>query len=157
MLAIGAVVVAPIVLSTLGLGGVAGALIAVCCGGPSLLVLVIVGLAAAYRYLPCRREPRWEWLSGRQRRGRGRVARQLAAVLLVHRQFRQLQRDLRLARRGGRHDDVDVDLDARRPDRRAAERRNRAPDRARLDDRGREKPLGQRGAVKADSIGPAQD
>ena len=28
-----------------------------------MLALVVVGLAAAYRYLPCRREPRWQWLS----------------------------------------------------------------------------------------------
>ena len=62
MVAIGAVVVAPIVLQTLGLGGVAGALIAYA-RWPALLVLVIVMLAAAYRYLPCRREPRWEWLT----------------------------------------------------------------------------------------------
>ena len=62
MLAIGAVVVAPIVLNTMGLGGVAGTLIAVL-RWPLLLALVVVGLAAAYRYLPCRREPRWQWLS----------------------------------------------------------------------------------------------
>ena len=62
MLAIGAVVVAPIVLNTMGLGGVAGALIAVM-RWPLLIVLVIIGLAAVYRFLPCRREPRWQWLS----------------------------------------------------------------------------------------------
>ena len=62
MVAIGAVVVAPIVLQMLGLGGVAGALIAYA-RWPALLVLVIVMLAAACRYLPCRREPRWEWLT----------------------------------------------------------------------------------------------
>ncbi len=60
--AIGAVVVAPIVLGAMGLGGVAGALVAYA-RWPALLVLVIVGLAAGYRYLPCRREPRWQWLS----------------------------------------------------------------------------------------------
>ena len=62
MLAVGAVVVAPIVLGAMGLGGVAGALIAVL-RWPVVLALVVVGLAAAYRYLPCRREPRWQWLS----------------------------------------------------------------------------------------------
>ena len=61
-LSIGAVVVAPIVLNTMGLGGVAATLISVA-RWPVLLILVVVGLAAAYRYLPCRREPRWEWLS----------------------------------------------------------------------------------------------
>ena len=62
MLMIGAVVVAPIVLNTLGLGGVAGTLIAIA-RWPVALILVILGLAAAYRYLPCRREPRWQWIS----------------------------------------------------------------------------------------------
>jgi membrane protein len=62
MLAVGAVVVAPIVLNTMGLGGVAGTLIAIA-RWPVLIVFVIVVLAAAYCYLPCRREPRWEWLT----------------------------------------------------------------------------------------------
>ena len=62
IVAIGAVVVAPIILQTLGLGGVGGTLIAYV-RWPVLLVLVIVALAAVYRYLPCRREPRWQWLS----------------------------------------------------------------------------------------------
>ena len=57
LLGIGAVVVAPIVLGVLGLGGVSGALIGI------LLVLVITGLAAVYRYGPSRREARWQWLS----------------------------------------------------------------------------------------------
>jgi membrane protein len=61
-LAIGAVVVAPIVLGHLGLGSVASTLIAVL-RWPVLLALVVTGLALSYRYLPCRREPRWQWLS----------------------------------------------------------------------------------------------
>jgi Virulence factor BrkB len=43
-------------------------------------------------------------------RGRDFMADQLGALLLVHRQFWRVQRDLRLAWRGGRHDDVDVDF-----------------------------------------------
>jgi membrane protein len=62
MLAVGAVVVAPIVLGTIGLGAVAGTLVAVL-RWPVLLALILIGLAAVYRYLPCRREPRWQWLS----------------------------------------------------------------------------------------------
>jgi membrane protein len=62
MLAVSAVVVAPIILNTMGLGAVAGTLIAVV-RWPLLIAFVIVVIAAAYRYLPCRREPRWEWLS----------------------------------------------------------------------------------------------
>jgi membrane protein len=30
---------------------------------PILLVFVAVGLAAVYRYAPCRREPQWRWVS----------------------------------------------------------------------------------------------
>ncbi len=59
---VGAVVVAPILLGAMGLGGVAGAQIAVL-RWPVVLALAVVGLAAAYRYLPCPREPRWQWLS----------------------------------------------------------------------------------------------
>ena len=61
-LATGAVVVAPIVLNIMGLGGVAGTLISAA-RWPVMLVLVVIALAAAYRYLPCRRKARWEWLS----------------------------------------------------------------------------------------------
>lgn len=31
---------------------------------PILLVFVAVGLAAIYRYAPCRREPEWRWVAG---------------------------------------------------------------------------------------------
>jgi membrane protein len=62
MLAVAAVVVVPVVLNALGLGG-AGALVVRIGRWPLLLALVIVGLALAYRFLPCRREPRWQWLS----------------------------------------------------------------------------------------------
>jgi membrane protein len=62
MVAVGAVVVVPIVLNGLGFGSVSARLIAVA-RWPALLILVNVGLAAMYRYLPCRREPRWQWLT----------------------------------------------------------------------------------------------
>ncbi len=55
---VGAVVVIPIVLGRLGFGSVIALL-----RWPALLVVVIVGLGVIYRYLPCRREPRWQWLS----------------------------------------------------------------------------------------------
>jgi membrane protein len=61
-LAIGAVVVAPILLAHLGLGGVADTLIRIL-RWPALLALVVVGLAILYRYGPSRREARWTWLS----------------------------------------------------------------------------------------------
>src|SRR5579872_4884211 len=53
MLAVGAVVVIPVVLGRLGLGSVAGALVSIL-RWPILIALVLVGLAAVYRYLPCR-------------------------------------------------------------------------------------------------------
>ncbi len=58
MVAVGAVVVVPIILNGLGFGR----LIAIA-RWPALLVLVVLGLAAMYRYFPCRREPRWQWLT----------------------------------------------------------------------------------------------
>jgi membrane protein len=59
---VGAVVVVPIVLGSLGFGSDAGRLIAIL-RWPALLVLVVVGLGVIYRYLPCRRQPHWQWLS----------------------------------------------------------------------------------------------
>lgn len=62
MLAIGAVVVVPVVLNHLGLGPVTHALVRIA-RWPLLAALVVVGLAVLYRYAPSRREPRWQWLS----------------------------------------------------------------------------------------------
>ena len=59
---VGAVVVVPIVLGSLGFGSFAGRLLEIL-RWPALLVLVVVGLGVIYRYLPCRRQPRWQWLS----------------------------------------------------------------------------------------------
>ena len=62
MLALGAVVVAPIVLGHLGLAGTADTLISIL-RWPILLVLVIIGLEVLYRYAPSRSEPRWRWVT----------------------------------------------------------------------------------------------
>jgi membrane protein len=62
MLAVGAVVVAPIVLMHLGLGDVTDTLVRIL-RWPALLAFVIIGLAILYRYGPSRREARWTWLS----------------------------------------------------------------------------------------------
>jgi membrane protein len=61
-LAVGAVVVAPIALARLGLGDLADTLIRIL-RWPALLAFVISGLAILYRYGPSRREARWNWLS----------------------------------------------------------------------------------------------
>jgi membrane protein len=62
LLAIGAVVVFPLVLARFGLGSMSETLIAIL-RWPALLVLVLLGLAILYRFGPSRREPRWQWAS----------------------------------------------------------------------------------------------
>ena len=115
----------------------------------------MLGLAVLYRFGPSRQRAKWRWVSV------GSVFAALAwiAVSLLFSwylsQLRRLQRDLWLARRRHRPDDVDVAVDHGRPGRRRAERRDRAPDREGLDRRGG-KPLGARGAVMADTVGAAQ-
>jgi membrane protein len=56
------VVAAPIALGHLGLGGVSDALIRIL-RWPIILVLIVLGLGVVYRYGPSRREPRWQWIS----------------------------------------------------------------------------------------------
>ena len=62
MLALGAVVLLPLLLASLGFGSVTDALLQYG-RWPVLFALVIVGLALIYRFGPSRREPRWQWLS----------------------------------------------------------------------------------------------
>ena len=62
MIALAAVVIAPIVFSAVGLSSFLGLAIAIL-RWPLLLVLAAVGLAAIYRYGPSRTEARWQWLS----------------------------------------------------------------------------------------------
>jgi membrane protein len=61
MLAISAVVLAPIVLSHLGLGGGVDALVPVA-RWPALMALVVLGLTMLYRYGPSLSDPQWTWL-----------------------------------------------------------------------------------------------
>ena len=62
LLAIAAVVAVPIVLSFLPLGSWVASIVA-WLRWPALIVLVIVGFAALYRFGPNRPESRWEWLT----------------------------------------------------------------------------------------------
>jgi membrane protein len=62
LLALGAVVVVPLVLTWIGLGSLTETLFQVL-RWPALLVLIIIGLALIYRFAPSRREPRWQWIS----------------------------------------------------------------------------------------------
>lgn len=62
LLAIGAIVVLPLLLSFVGLGGISETLLRLL-RWPALLVLVIVGLGLLYRWGPSRDQARWKWLS----------------------------------------------------------------------------------------------
>ena len=62
LVALGAIVVLPLVLSYMGLGGWTETLIRFL-RWPLLLGLVIFGLAVLYRFGPSRESPRWEWLT----------------------------------------------------------------------------------------------
>jgi membrane protein len=62
LVALGAVVVLPMLLNHLGLSSITDALFRFA-RWPILIVLVIVGLALIYRSAPSRREPRWQWVS----------------------------------------------------------------------------------------------
>jgi membrane protein len=61
LLALGAVVVLPLLLAWLGFATLTASLVQYA-RWPVLLVLVIVGLALIYRFGPSRREARWQWL-----------------------------------------------------------------------------------------------
>jgi membrane protein len=62
LLVVGAVVVLPLVLSFVGLGGVTATL-AWIVRWPALFVLLLVGLSVLYRYAPDRKRARWQWVS----------------------------------------------------------------------------------------------
>ena len=62
LFAIAAVVVLPLLLNYIGLGGMSEMLLQVL-RWPALLVLVITGLTVLYRFGPSCTKPRWEWLS----------------------------------------------------------------------------------------------
>jgi membrane protein len=61
MVALGAVVIAPIALSQLGLSGASETLIGLA-RWPIVLGLVVLGLTMLYRYGPSLSDPRWTWL-----------------------------------------------------------------------------------------------
>src|SRR5437016_7674087 len=62
LVAIGAMVVVPIVLNFLGLGG-ATELVVKIARWPALFIVVTLALAFLYRYGPSREKPRWRWIS----------------------------------------------------------------------------------------------
>jgi membrane protein len=62
LLAMGGVVVLPLVLGYVGFGAESEMLLSLL-RWPVLLAMIIFGLAVLYRFGPSRREPRWQWLS----------------------------------------------------------------------------------------------
>jgi len=62
LVAIGCIVVFPLVMSSIGLGGLTEIVLRIA-RWPVLITVVILGLAVLYRYGPSRREPKWRWLS----------------------------------------------------------------------------------------------
>jgi membrane protein len=62
LVALGSIVVLPLVLSSFGLGGWTEMLLRFL-RWPVLICLVVFGLAILYRFGPSRESPRWEWLS----------------------------------------------------------------------------------------------
>jgi membrane protein len=62
LLAIGSVVALPIVLNAIGLGSITEALLRIG-RWPVLVLMMLFGLAVLYRFGPSRRAPQWRWLS----------------------------------------------------------------------------------------------
>jgi membrane protein len=62
LLVIAAVVVLPLVLSLIGLGG-ATATLTRFVRWPALFIILLIGLSVLYRHAPHRRTPRWQWVS----------------------------------------------------------------------------------------------
>jgi len=62
LLSLGAIVVLPAVFTFVGLGETAEAVVGFL-RWPALAVVVMVALAAFYRYAPCRSRPQWRWVS----------------------------------------------------------------------------------------------
>jgi membrane protein len=60
--AVGLIVAAPIVLSTIGLGSMGDVLLRYG-RWPALAVMILIGLATLYRFAPSRRSPQWKWIS----------------------------------------------------------------------------------------------
>jgi membrane protein len=62
LVAIGAIVALPLVLSAMGLNSVTDAIIRYG-RWPVLVLMILLGLAVLYRYAPSRRSPQWKWIS----------------------------------------------------------------------------------------------
>jgi membrane protein len=62
LLAMGAMVIVPIALNVVGLGGVTETVIKIA-RWPALLMVITLALAILYRYGPSREKPQWRWIT----------------------------------------------------------------------------------------------
>ena len=62
LIAVGAIVVTPVVLTHVGLGGMTETIVRIA-RWPALMIGMLLGLSVLYRYGPSRREAKWEWIS----------------------------------------------------------------------------------------------
>jgi membrane protein len=62
ILALGAIVVVPVILAFIGLEGITGMLVDLG-RWPVLFALIVIGIGLLYRFGPSRRPPRWRWIS----------------------------------------------------------------------------------------------
>ena len=119
LLAIGAIIVLPLLLSPIGFGSLAETLTRIA-RWPVLFLVLLIGLAVLYRYGPARRAARWQWVTV------GSVSAAVTWIvasflfLLVSHKLRQLQRHVRFARRRRGPDDLAVDFNHCRAARRGA-------------------------------------
>ena len=125
--AIGAVVVAPLVLTFMGFVTPAEQLLAIL-RWPVLLVVGFAWLTVLYRYGPSRQDAKWRWVAWGSATAGDPLARGVDAVFLVRRQLRQLQQDLWLTRRRRRLHDLDLAVSGNCPARGRTQCRNGAPD-----------------------------
>ena len=124
LVALGAVVIVPLLLAAFGVGFIGQLEIL---RWPILVVLILGGLATLYRFGPSRQQAHWSWLSiGAATAAAGWLA-ELGAAVVVPFQFRQLQCDLWITGGRRRSHDLDVGFVDRHPDRRRARiRKSRA-------------------------------
>ena len=76
----------------------------------SSVVALTIALALIYRFGPSRAAPKWRWITWGSALAAVLWLAASASVLLLCRQLRQFQRDLRFARRGHRLHDLAVDF-----------------------------------------------
>ena len=120
MAALGSIVIIPIILNYIGFSNV-GDLLLRLGRWPLMYRILTIALAIIYRYGASRNAPQWQWITWGSALAALLWLGVLGAVFVVRGQFRQLQRDVRIAGRRGRLHDMALDL----RDRRFARRRNR--------------------------------